>query len=231
MNIPELIPFALSFSVLFIATSMSLWIVRHAEILPDEGSILKFIALNPVRCFDWRIVKYSALVASACFVPAGLLIQYFHLPYIALCLLAVFGIMASVFDARLQVIPEELTWVIFFTGILFSPWNNGYESAIYAAIVCGGLLWAMMAAKELISNINTRAGADIALIMAGGVWSGLAMSGVYVFIACLLWFVYNFVTTDEINDDFVPFGPALILAIPITPVFNGILLEWFKLAL
>jgi hypothetical protein len=149
----------------------------------------------------------------------------------AVAILVCLCIPACVMDLEIMIIPEELTWAILFCGALASPWTLGTEDSVKGAAAAAAALWVSMAAVEYTTGRNMRAGGDIAAAAAGGAWVGLSLSGAYVVSVCAVVFVYHFALRHRNRDGWVPLGPALLTAIPISHHANLPIHAFFRTAL
>lgn len=188
-----------------------------AETLDEEAALVPEMALALLRggVSDGGRLRAAVVCALLC----GSLPLWSTISFPVLALLIALAVPASVMDARLLVIPEEFTWALLFAGALLSPWHSGAEDAILGAAIASGVTWITMAAMEYKTGLPMRAGGDIAAAAAGGAWVGMLASGVFVFSACVIFMAYTVATgTSSGGRRWVPMGPALLAAIPLTPV-------------
>jgi prepilin signal peptidase PulO-like enzyme (type II secretory pathway) len=188
-----------------------------AETLPEEGVLLPPMARAMMR---GRIHNQGRLwTVLICAFLCGILPLITPVSLTVLATFIVLAVPASVMDIRLLIIPEEFTWALLFSGALLSPWNVGAEDAIFGAMLAAGVTWIAMTGMEYRTGLPMRSGGDIAAAAAGGAWVGFFPSGVFVFSACIVFMLYTVLCAKLSGADrWVPMGPALLAAIPLTPV-------------
>lgn len=179
----------------------------------DDALVLPhvFRALRDGTAPRGRWLAYAALGGlSALILPWLAAFDGYQLA--VLSLFSLLAIPASALDAKLSVIPDEATWVLLFSGLLFGFMPDGLSDAVLGAAVACAALWATMTAVGYRMGENTRAGGDVAAAAAGGAWVGLTGAGAYLFYACAVYLVYAGIGR-ALGNRWVPFGPALFSAV------------------
>lgn len=185
-----------------------------AETLPEDGVLLPEMARTLIRGDVHKGGRVWIVLTAA--ILCGLIPLLTSAPFLVLAAFIVLAVPASVMDIRLLVIPEEFTWPLLFLGVLLSPWNIGAEDAVLGAALASAVTWIAMTGMEYRTGLPMRSGGDIAAAAAGGAWVGFFPSGVFVFSACVVFMIYTVLSGSK--ERWVPMGPALLVAIPLTPV-------------
>lgn len=200
-----------------VAAYLTAFAADVAETLPEDGVLLPELARELIRGDVHKGGRVWTVLAAAFL--CGLIPLLTSVPFPVLAAFIVLAVPASVMDIRLLVIPEEFTWSLLFLGALLSPWNSGAEDAVLGAAMASAVTWIVMTGMEYRTGLPTRSGGDIAAAAAGGAWVGLFPSGVFVFSACLVFMLYTVLSNRSSDKErWVPMGPALLVAIPLTPV-------------
>jgi prepilin signal peptidase PulO-like enzyme (type II secretory pathway) len=120
-------------------------------------------------------------------------------------------IILSWIDIRNRVIPEFGTWLLLFTGLVFSPFEPDPLIRSVGAAVCALCFWMALTIVGLLKGEDTHAGGDVALAAAAGAWIGMSVSAAPVFmLATSLLFIAHAVVAQKINGDrWFPMGPAI----------------------
>lgn len=125
------------------------------------------------------------------------------------------GVMISWIDWKEQIIPEELTWFLLFSGFLFSPFElDLYSKVIGAAMGCGAV-WLTFLVVGLLKNVNTHAGGDVALAAAAGAWLGISGAPTFILLSSLVYIAYALPLRFR-GIIWVPMGPALAFGLLFT---------------
>lgn len=187
-----------------------------AETLPEDGVLLPEMARTLIQGDMHKGGRFWTVLVAA--LLCGLLPLLSSAAFPVLAAFIVLAVPASVMDIRLLIIPEEFTWSLLFLGALLSPWNIGAEDAVLGAAVASAVTWIAMTGMEYRTGLPMRSGGDIAAAAAGGAWVGFFASGVFVFLACAIFMLYTLSSRSSNKDGWVPMGPALLAAIPLTPL-------------
>lgn len=122
------------------------------------------------------------------------------------------GILIAWIDLKEHVIPEELTWLLLFSGLLISPFEADPWSRAAGAAVCCGAMWLSLAAAGWMRGLDTRAGGDVALAAAAGAWLGLGGAVSFLLLASFI-FVLHALPARFRGVEWVPMGPSLAAAL------------------
>lgn len=136
---------------------------------------------------------------------------------IVLCSLAA---AASVIDLRLNIIPEELTWGALFAGLFLSPWASDLNEAVAGAAIGCAAIWAALAFVGYVKKEDTRAGGDVASGAVAGAWVGMHEAG-HLFMAMAVLYAAHSAIEAFKGKRWVPMGPSIFAAIPLTMIFTG----------
>lgn len=190
------------------------------------GKRLSLIELIPVigwiasrgrcpSCGSSIPVRYPALefaLGAACaalpFLAGGLLAS----APLVLALLVAF--LAAVIDWDNSYVPEEITWVLLFTGLFMSPIEADLQYRVAGAAVgaLGG--WFMTSIPGLVRGIDTRAWGDVAMTAGVGAWLGCFAVPAAFMLAAVLHLMICAANGAGRGEERVwtPFGPALMAA-------------------
>jgi len=190
------------------------WTSDVAADLPEDGLLLRGVVValrDGVGRRGGRRAAASLAALSCAALPLAL-----DAPFHVFAVLAAVAVPAAVMDARLHVIPEELTWGLMFAGVLMSPWHQGAADAVAAGAIAAAATWFSMAVIEYGTAQPARSGGDIAAAVAGGAWVGTMSAGIYLLSACIVFMAYTALAQKLAGGErWMPMGPALLAAIPI----------------
>jgi leader peptidase (prepilin peptidase) / N-methyltransferase len=168
-----------------------------------------------------RYPLVEALTAAA----SGLLAWRFGfgLPLAAALLLTWFLIALTFIDLKEQLLPDELTYPLLWTGLLLSLWGTGSTSvpveprAAILGAVCGYLsLFSVYHLYRLLTGQEEALGyGDFKLLAALGAWLGWKMLLPIILFAAVTGAVGGFVLLRARGESLrtpIPFGPFLALA-------------------
>ena len=172
--------------------------------------------------FDWKITAVTVLAEVILFINFGITWQFFVYAFLMLLL-----IMCMFADIKGCIIPNELNFVGFIVGIIlaFAQMSNNVKSGIDAL---GGMLvgffifLAIAGLSVLIFKREGMGGGDIKLMGVIGLYVGF-FNNIQVFI--LSFFIAAIISTillitkKKKSDDYIPFGPFIVLATYITILF------------
>jgi leader peptidase (prepilin peptidase)/N-methyltransferase len=140
----------------------------------------------------------------------------------------VLGFLIAVIDWENSMVPEELTWVLLFAGLLASPVEPELQYRVVGAAIGAVLGWAMTTVPGWWKGVDTRAWGDVAMAAGVGAWMGcfavaplcVAAAAVHL-VVCL---AYG--GKGEEGGTWTPFGPALMTSFAIAamtyPAFMGL---------
>jgi leader peptidase (prepilin peptidase)/N-methyltransferase len=141
----------------------------------------------------------------------------------------VLGFLAAVIDWENSMVPEELTWVLLFVGLLASPVEPYLQYRVVGAAIGAALGWAMTTVPGWIKGVDTRAWGDVAMTAGVGAWMGCFAVAPICVAAAAVHLVVCLVHQDKDKDggSWTPFGPALMSCFAAAtlsyPLFIGIL--------
>lgn len=172
--------------------------------------------------FDWKITAVTVLAEVILFINFGITWQFFVYAFLMLLL-----IMCMFADIKGCIIPNELNFVGFIVGIIlaFAQMSNNVKSGIDAL---GGMLvgffifLAIAGLSVLVFKREGMGGGDIKLMGVIGLYVGF-FNNIQVFI--LSFFIAAIISTillitkKKKSDDYIPFGPFIVLAAYITILF------------
>jgi leader peptidase (prepilin peptidase)/N-methyltransferase len=129
---------------------------------------------------------------------------------------------ASVIDAKTTVIPEELTWLTLFGGLVLSPWAEGMDDSVFGAAVCGAAVWFSLALVGWLKREFTHSGGDVAAAVAAGAWVGWLGVPHYLLATSLSFLVVaGFQRVRGVL--WVPMGPAIFAGVPLSVLLSRLL--------
>lgn len=142
---------------------------------------------------------------------------------------ACLGFLIAVIDWDNGMIPEELTWLLLFAGLLFSPYEPDLFARVVGAAIGAGLAWAMVTIPGWIRGIDTRAWGDVAMVAGAGAWLGCWAISWGCFLAAIVHLILSIVNSrvhlreemeleaegHETQTTWTPLGPAMIVALVI----------------
>lgn len=201
------------------------------ELIPVFGWIIARGRCNtcgariPVR-YPATEAALGAVVALMPFLAGGLSLA---LPAIFLCCL---GFMIAVIDWENGMIPEELTWILLFAGLILSPYELDVTYRVTGAAIGAGLAWMMITVPGWIRGVDTRAWGDVAMVAGAGAWLGCWVVSWTCVLAAAIHMVISVINsrvhlrddaereTDGIEVDpvWTPLGPAMMAALVVTAV-------------
>jgi Type II secretory pathway, prepilin signal peptidase PulO and related peptidases len=127
------------------------------------------------------------------------------------------GFMIAVIDWENSMVPEELTWVLLFTGLIASPIEIDIQFRVIGAAIGAGLAWSMTTVPGWIRGIDTRAWGDVAMAAGVGAWLGcFLIAPVCVAAAVIQFAVCLFLGREENGGTWSPFGPALMASFAVS---------------
>lgn len=120
-------------------------------------------------------------------------------------------VILSWIDVRNRIIPEFGTWLLLFTGLVFSPFEQDPLMRSVGAAVCALCFWMALTIVGLLKGEDTHAGGDVALAAAAGAWVGVSVTAAPVFmLATSFFFIAHALVAQRIyGDRWIPMGPAI----------------------
>lgn len=113
----------------------------------------------------------------------------------------------SLIDAKESWLPACVTYPLFWSGLLISPFSSAYEKTVGAFSACF-IMYLSMKLVGLIKKRDVFAGGDIALSAAAGAWIGIERVPEFLLVTSFTFITYAipFRLKDKV---FVPMGPAI----------------------
>lgn len=229
-------------------------VVHRLGSLSEDESLLRAITFPPSKCEDcgsrlsaidlipvlgWILtrgtcrqcgykvpIKYpfiefcvGALIASIPFVVAD-----FSNVTVILILLVLTGVFIGWIDNVHQIIPEELTWFLFFVGLLASPVVPEIYDRALGATLCITVMWLSLAIVGIMKNKNTHAGGDVALAAVAGAWVGFGLAPWFLLVTAVFYGLHAGYQRIK-GEVWVPMGPAMVAGLWLV-VFGTIRNVW-----
>lgn len=190
----------------------------------DNIPILSFILLkakcracsNPISARYPFIELLTAVISVLVIYQFGLTITGLSVVFLSYLLIVIANI-----DAEHMIIPDHLTYIGLWSGILFNLNLVDYygftsiESAILAVIIGYLMLWGLYWIFKLTTGKEGFGHGDFKLTALFGAWFGLAYLFPMLIIASILAIIGSIVNSIFSNKDFrepFPFGPYLVIA-------------------
>jgi len=130
------------------------------------------------------------------------------------------GLLVSWIDLREHIIPDEMTFVLLFAGLLLSPFEEDAYMRAAGAAACCGAMWISLALTGWLKGVDTRAGGDVAMAAAAGAWIGVGGVPAYLLFACA-FFAAHCIPLRLKGTDWVPMGPSLCAALVAACLLGG----------
>jgi len=164
----------------------------------------------------------------------GLIVWHFGLAWQAVVYAALFSalLVAALIDLEHQIIPDAITLPGIALGLICAATvlPLALTDAVLGLLLGGGLLWALAAASPYVFGKEGMGGGDIKLLAMIGAFLGWkstvltimigALAGAVVGIALILLNIMR-------RDQYLPFGPFLVLGALISMFFQQELFAWY----
>jgi len=184
-------------------------------------------------CRDRIPLKYP-VVEALNGLGYGVIVWYFGLEWQAVVYAALFSalLVAALIDLEHQIIPDAITLPGIALGLLCAATvlPLALTDAVLGLLLGGGLLWALAAASPYVFGKEGMGGGDIKLLAMIGAFLGWkstvltimigAVAGAVVGIALILLKIMR-------RDQYLPFGPFLVLGALISMFFQQDLFAWY----
>lgn len=172
--------------------------------------------------FDWKVTAITVLAEVILFINFGITWQFFVYAFLVLLL-----IICMFADIKGCIIPNEVNFVGFIVGIIltFAKMSINVKAGIDAlgGMLVGFLIFLAIAGLSiLVFKREGMGGGDIKLMGVIGLYVGF-FNNIQVFI--LSFFIAAIISTillvtkKKKSDDYIPFGPFIVLAAYITILF------------
>ncbi len=161
--------------------------------------------------------------------------QFFAALFFAWILIA-----ASIIDLHKKILPNELTYLLLWLGLLISLNETfvGAEASIIGAISGYLSLFTVFMVFKLLTGKDGMGFGDFKLLAALGAWTGWQYLVFIILFASVLGLVFAFLTflvqltkveqTDN-NDPSIPFGPFLAIAGFVALLWGEAIYNWYFL--
>lgn len=193
--------------------------IRYRDLIPVlSWVLLKGKCRNCSTRISWR---YPIVETLGCLF-AILLVGHFDLTVALACAAVCVALLIalSVIDIENGILPDELNYVLLWSGLLTSilfQHSNVFPSpsaAIIGAIVGYVSFWLINFLFRIVRDKDGLGQGDFKLLAAIGAWVGWHLLSIVVLIALAIGFVYGLVRILQkrySKDEGIPFGPSLCL--------------------
>lgn len=187
-----------------------------------ENETLQKIKVKLVPEFDWKVTAITVLSEIVLFIQFGISIQFFIFAFLTLLL-----IICMFADIKGCIIPNEVNFLGFVVGIIiaFTKMSFNVNEGLDAlgGMLIGFLVFLAIAGLSLlVFRREGMGGGDIKLMGVIGLYVGF-FNNIQVFI--LSFFLAAIIsitllaTKKKKSDDYIPFGPFIVLAAYLTILF------------
>ncbi|MGL6046405.1 MAG: prepilin peptidase [Vogesella sp.] len=178
----------------------------------------------------WRypLVELVAGVVFAAFaVQLGL-----GLPWLAACCFSMLLLALALIDAKTQLLPDDLTLLLLWAGLLFSllgvtvPLADAVVGAMAGYLTLWGIYWLF----KLVTGKEGMGYGDFKLLAALGAWLGWSMLPLVVLLSSLVGALFGLLMMALQRHDrgqAMPFGPYLAAAGMIAFVWGKPIVAWY----
>ena len=172
--------------------------------------------------FDWKVTAVTVLAEIILFITFGISVQFFIYGFLTLLL-----IVCMFSDIKGCIIPNEINFVGFIVGIILTFWKmlinvNAALDALAGMLVGFLVFLAIAGLSVLIFKKEGMGGGDIKLMGVIGLYVGL-FNNIQIFILSFfiaaIISIFLLVTKIKKSDDYIPFGPFIVLATYLTFFF------------
>lgn len=186
--------------------------------------------------WDWKVAAVFAASEVVLWVWFGLSVTFFVYAFLTgLLVLCMFA------DIKGCIIPNEVNFVGFLVGIVLAFWkmnvnvNEGLD-AIFGMLAGFGIFMAIAGLSLLLYKKEGMGGGDIKLMGVLGLYVGL-FNNIQIFILSFFFAavisITLLVTKRKKGDDYIPFGPFIVLAAYVTMLFPAsvtmpTILHWLR---
>ena len=169
--------------------------------------------------FDWKVTAVTVLAEVLLFINFGITAQFFIYAFLVLLL-----IICMFADIKGCIIPNEVNFVGFIVGIILTfgkmivNINSAFDAL--AGMLIGFLIFLAIAGLSvLVFKKEGMGGGDIKLMAVLGLYVGF-FNNIQIFILSFfiaaIISIFLLVTKIKKSDDYIPFGPFIVLAAYIT---------------
>lgn len=182
----------------------------------------KKVKVKFVPDFDWKVTATTVLAEVILFINFGMSVQFFIYAFLLLLL-----IVCMFADIKGCIIPNEINFVGFIVGIVlaFAQMSINVKLGLdaLAGMLVGFLTFLAIAGLSLlVFKKEGMGGGDIKLMGVLGLYVGF-FNNIQIFILSFfiaaIISVFLLATKIKKSDDYIPFGPFIVLAAYITILF------------
>lgn len=207
------------------------WLYRYWEVQDIKNILPSSCLTNSIPWFDylpfvgvvcsinsikknqkWRLLLLDSLL----FIFFLLLFQHFdtEIYWLSSAWFTAILLVSSYVDAEYQLLPDELTYLLLWTGLALSCWNiyTYSMSAILGVIVAYSILWVIATTFKYFRKKEGMGAGDFKLLAAITAWTGLMHIPVILFCACALCLFFIFLRHGLLGKNYadpIAFGPFL----------------------
>lgn len=155
--------------------------------------------------------------------------DYTSLPELLVVYFAISALVAlAVHDLRERVLPNALLVILAVTGVLYhfllaqayAPGQDGVVEYGAGALIYGALAWFLAWFMEKIMKKKAMGMGDVKFFAVSGLWLGLSNLGLFCILGGACGVVFSVLWKKIRNEEYFPFGPALITSFFIVLLFG-----------
>lgn len=182
----------------------------------------KKVKVKFVPEFDWKVTATTVLAEVILFINFGISVQFFVFAFLTLLL-----IVCMFADIKGCIIPNEINFIGFIVGIIlaFAQMSIDVKTGLdaLAGMLVGFLTFLAIAGLSLlVFKKEGMGGGDIKLMGVLGLYVGF-FNNIQIFILSFfiaaIISIFLLATKIKKSDDYIPFGPFIVLAAYITMLF------------
>lgn len=182
----------------------------------------KKVKVKFVPEFDWKVTGTTVLAEVILFINFGITIQFFVYAFLALLL-----IVCMFADIKGCIIPNEINFAGFLVGIILAFAQMSVNISLGLDAIAGMLVGfltflAIAGLSLLVFKKEGMGGGDIKLMGVLGLYVGF-FNNIQIFILSFfiaaIISIFLLATKIKKSDDYIPFGPFIVLAAYLTMLF------------
>lgn len=182
----------------------------------------KKIKVKFVPEFDWKVTAVTVLLEVILFINFGITTQFFIFAFLTLLLIT-----AMFADIKGCIIPNEVNFVGFLVGIVIAFIKMSFDISLaldsLAGMLIGFLIFLAIAGLSLLLfRKEGMGGGDIKLMGVIGLYVGF-FNNIQIFILSFfiaaIISIFLIATRIKKTDDYIPFGPFIVIATYVTMLF------------
>ena len=184
----------------------------------EETKIKVKFSLN----FDWKVTAVTVLAESILFLCFGVTSTFFIYSFLSLLL-----VVCMFADIKGCIIPNEINFIGFIVGIMLTFIRMSVDiqaglDALLGMVAGFGIFLAIAGLSLLLYKREGMGGGDIKLMGVLGLYLGF-YNNIQVFILSFflaaIISIFLLATKIKKSDDYIPFGPFIVLAAYVTMLF------------